>query len=144
MQFSGLELSAIVKLAVAIAASDGNVAEQEKAAISLELLKFGVDENSVNTLVLGAQAIEYKDALTIVTLMNDTQKKYVAAFLAVIIAADGEILEAEVRVWSLISVLCGLPNMTIGEGIQWKFVFYGCITFPFYLAFSNTTKQYPS
>ena len=113
MQFSGLELSAIVKLAVAIAASDGNVAEQEKAAISLELLKFGVDENSVNTLVLGAQAIEYKDALTIVTLMNDTQKKYVAAFLAVIIAA-----EAEVRVWSLISVLCGLPNMTIGEGIQ--------------------------
>ena len=114
MQFSGLELSAIVKLAVAIAASDGNVAEQEKAAISLELLKFGVDENSVNTLVLGAQAIEYKDALTIVTLMNDTQKKY----LAVIIAADGEILEAEVRVWSLISVLCGLPNMTIGEGIQ--------------------------
>ena len=90
MQFSGLELSAIVKLAVAIAASDGNVAEQEKAAISLEL----------------------------VTLMNDTQKKYVAAFLAVIIAADGEILEAEVRVWSLISVLCGLPNMTIGEGIQ--------------------------
>lgn len=64
MQFSGLELSAIVKLAVAIAASDGNVAEQEKAAISLELLKFGVDENSVNTLVLGAQAIEYKDALT--------------------------------------------------------------------------------
>ena len=118
MQFSGLELSAIVKLAVAIAASDGNVAEQEKAAISLELLKFGVDENSVNTLVLGAQAIEYKDALTIVTLMKDTQKKYVAAFLAVIIAADGEILEAEVRVWSLISVLCGLPNMTIGEGIQ--------------------------
>ena len=118
MQFSGLELSAIVQLAVAIAASDGNVAEQEKAAISLELLKFGVDENSVNTLVLGAQAIEYKDALTIVTLMNDTQKKYVAAFLAVIIAADGEILEAEVRVWSLISVLCGLPNMTIGEGIQ--------------------------
>jgi uncharacterized membrane protein YebE (DUF533 family) len=77
MQFSGLELSAIVKLAVAIAASDGNVAEQEKAAISLELLKFGVDENSVNTLVLGAQAIEYKDALTIVTLMNDTQKNAV-------------------------------------------------------------------
>lgn len=118
MQFSGLELSAIVKIAVAVAASDGNVAEQEKTAISLELLKFGLDEKAANTLLTGAQAIEFKDALTIISVMDSTQKKYVAAFLAVIIAADGEILDAEVRVWSLVSALCGLPNMTIGEGVQ--------------------------
>ena len=51
MQFSGLELSAIVKLAVAVAASDGNVAEQEKAALSLELLKFGLDEKAAKSLI---------------------------------------------------------------------------------------------
>jgi len=118
MQFSGLELSAIVKIAVAVAASDGNVAEQEKTAISLELLKFGLDEKAASTLLTGAQAIEFKDALTIISVMDSTQKKYVAAFLAVIIAADGKILDAEVRVWSLVSALCGLPNMTIGEGVQ--------------------------
>ena len=118
MQFSGLELSAIVKLAVAVAASDGNVAEQEKAALSLELLKFGLDEKAVNSLIEGAKIIEYKDALTIISLMNDMQKKYVAAFLAVIIAADGVIENSEIRVWSLISALCGLPEMTIGEGVK--------------------------
>lgn len=118
MQFSGLELSAIVKLAVAVAASDGNVAEQEKAALSLELLKFGLDEKAVNSLIEGAKIIEFKDALTIISLMNDMQKKYVAAFLAVIIAADGVIEDSEIRVWSLISALCGLPEMTIGEGVK--------------------------
>ena len=118
MQFSGLELSAIVKLAVAVAASDGNVAEQETAALSLELLKFGIDENAAKKLIEGAKIIEFKDALTIISLMDNAQKKYVTAFLAVIIAADGKIEDAEIRVWSLVSAICGLPEMTIGEGVK--------------------------
>ena len=118
MQFSGLELSAIVKLAVAVAASDGNVAEQETAALSLELLKFGIDENAAKNLIEGAKIIEFKDALTIISLMDNAQKKYVTAFLAVIIAADGKIEDAEIRVWSLVSAICGLPEMTIGEGVK--------------------------
>ena len=118
MQFSGLELSAIVKLAVAVAASDGKVAEQETAALSLELLKFGIDENAAKNLIEGAKIIEFKDALTIISLMDNAQKKYVTAFLAVIIAADGKIEDAEIRVWSLVSAICGLPEMTIGEGVK--------------------------
>ena len=118
MTLSGLELSAIVKLALLVAGSDGDFANEEKVAISVELAKFGVKKESVEGILKAALILEPKDALAVVALMDERQKKYVAAFLAVIIAADGEIQKSEVRVWSLISALAALPEMTIGEGLE--------------------------
>lgn len=121
MTFSGLELSAIVRLALSVALSDGEVAQTEKAALAIELMKFGISGDEAAALLQTAGAIDGKDALIVVSMMSDIQKKYVAAFLAVIIAADGVVKSAEVRVWSLISSLCSLPEMTIAEGVDfWK------------------------
>ena len=121
MTFNGIELAAVVRMAMVVAASDGNVAETEKAAIAIELIKFGVNKNQLSDILKAASSLEAKDSLSLISGMTQNQKKYVAAFLAVIIAADGKILESEVRVWAVISSLCKLPNMTIREGIDfWK------------------------
>ena len=33
-------------------------------------------------------------------------------------AADGEIADSEVKLWSLITMLCGLPEMSLGEALS--------------------------
>lgn len=118
MNFSGLELKAIVNLATAIAKSDGNVAEAEMAVVANELVLFGVTEDQVEDIVFGASGMSNKDAIAVVSMMDDYHKKYVTAFLAMVIAADGKIEDSEVRMWSLITLLCGLPKMSIAEGIE--------------------------
>ena len=121
MKYTGIELSAIVKLANAMVMADGKVANEEIAAMSIELAKFGVDENAAKSIIGAADAMEYGHAVAVVAAMNLEQKKYVTGYLATIMAADGEIADSEVTLWRLISTLANLPAMNIGEAITfWK------------------------
>lgn len=121
MQFNGLELSAIVKLAKAMAAADGKIAKEELTVIALDLAKFGVSQADSENFLTLSDAMEFGHAIAVISAMNQEQKKYVTGYLATIMAADGEIADSEVTLWRLISTLANLPAMTIGEAITfWK------------------------
>ena len=117
MKYTGIELSAIVKLANAMVMADGKVANEEIAAMSIELAKFGVDENGAKSIIGAADAMEYGHAVAVVAAMNLEQKKYVTGYLAFIMAADGEIAATEVSMWQLLSTLAQLPTMTVAEAL---------------------------
>lgn len=117
MKYTGIELSAIVKLANAMIMADGKVANEEIAAMSIELAKLGVDENAAKSIIGAADAMEYGHAVAVVAAMNLEQKKYVTGYLAFIMAADGEIAATEVSMWQLLSTLAQLPTMTVAEAL---------------------------
>ncbi len=117
MTYSGIQLSALVKLGLAMAQADGHVAQNEQAAIAYELCNFGVNSSNAPTILAGAAAMDAADALTTVAGMTTEQKKYATGYLAAIMAADGEIADAEVKMWQLISSLAGFPTMTIHEAL---------------------------
>lgn len=117
MKYTGIELSAIVKLANAMVMADEKVANEEIAAMSIELAKFGVDENAAKSIIGAAEAMEYGHAVAVVAAMNLEQKKYVTGYLAFIMAADGEIAASEVSMWQLLSTLAQLPTMTVAEAL---------------------------
>lgn len=117
MKYTGIELSAIVKLANAMIMADGKVANEEIAVMSIELAKFGVDENAAKSIIGAADAMEYGHAVAVVAAMNLEQKKYVTGYLAFIMAADGEIAATEVSMWQLLSTLAQLPTMTVAEAL---------------------------
>ncbi|MDY4625868.1 MAG: TerB family tellurite resistance protein [Prevotella sp.] len=121
MTFNELQMIAIAKLAKAMIAADGKVEQAELTAMAIEFTKFGVSKDALSRILSNADSMESGTAIAIVSLMNEAQKKYVTGYLAFIMAADGEIADSEVAMWSLISTLATLPTMTIGQALAfWK------------------------
>ncbi|HBH09104.1 MAG TPA: hypothetical protein DDX40_06870 [Rikenellaceae bacterium] len=117
MTFEREQLSAIVVLAIAMSVADGRVAQNEVNAISLELANLNDDPKDAPLVMTLAKTMGQDRALSIIRQMNLNQKKYVTGFLASIMAADGNIDDSEIKMWSLISYLADLPPMTVGEAI---------------------------
>ena len=117
MTFSGLELSAIVKLGMLMSLADGKVDDNESKVVTLELLKFGMNESQAKAAVLAADAMEFPAAAGIVRAMTAAEKKHVVSFLGAVISADGKIADSEVKLCTLISLLCDLPEISAGEAI---------------------------
>lgn len=116
MTFTSIEMSAIAKLALAMAGADGNVEKSELSYIALELARFGVKD--ANPILKGADDMDPTIALSIVSKMTFEEKKYVAAYLGTLMAVNGEIDDKELSLWKLTSTLCGLPSMNIQEAIN--------------------------
>lgn len=119
MQLSGHELSAIVKLAISVAAADNKFATEEKVMIAREIARFNVPQNKVQYILEEAQEMSGQEAIVVMASLNPEEKKYATAFLGTLIAIDGEITDSEVERWSLISALCDLPTMSIGEAANY-------------------------
>ena len=117
MFFTNNELCAVLKLALVMANADGKVSEEESAMMCLELLRFGVDQDKVKTLARLGDKMSNVEACKIVSNMTADEKKYVTAYLGTIICADGKIDDSELKTWALITALCDLPTMSIGEAI---------------------------
>ena len=121
MTFNELQMIAIAKLAKAMIAADGKVEKTELAAMALEFTRFGVSPDALDRILSNADSMESGTAISIISLMNEAQKKYVTGYLAFVMAADGEVADTEVSMWSLISKLANLPTMTIGQALAfWK------------------------
>lgn len=102
-----------------MAAADGKFAEEEKTAMAIELAKFGVTEPSeVTSLFSAAASMELEQASAFISNLDNERKKYVCGYLAVIMAADGEVDDRELAVWQIVSVLCQLPSMTLSEALD--------------------------
>lgn len=110
-------MSAIAKLALAMAAADGNVEKSELTYIALELARFGVKDS--DPILQGSDEMEPSIALSVVSNMTIEEKKYVAAYLGTLMAVNGDIDDKELALWRLTSTLCGLPSMTIKEAINY-------------------------
>lgn len=118
MKFTGRELSAILKMAQTVALADGNVSEEESFLMAMELLRFGVMGVEVNQLLEEAKKLTSVDACVVISQMTAEEKRYVVAYLGAMMCADGKIDDSEVRVWTVISSLCGLPEMNVEEAVR--------------------------
>ena len=118
MQFNGKQLTAMTKFGIAMIQADGKVDDNELKFLAHEIASFGLDENEFRTLIDLAEQMSVEEALSVVNEFDDEQKTEASAFLGAMIAADGEVDEAELKLWSLVSHLCGFPTMSIGEAIK--------------------------
>lgn len=116
MSFTGLEMSALTKLAMVMAGADGKVEQSELAYMAVEMARFGVMD--AEPVIRGANAMDPTIALAIVEKFDYERKKYVAAYLGTMMAADGNIDDKELAIWKLTSSLCGLPSMNIKEAVE--------------------------
>lgn len=121
MTLNGNQLSALVKMGVAMALADGKVEEVEEAAIVFELLNFGVSKQDATRILKSSETMDVSDAFSILSSMSNEQKKYATGYLAVIMVSDNDIDDSEVKLWQLICTLCNFPSMNIGEALTfWK------------------------
>ena len=118
MNYSGLELASVVKVAIDMAAVDGIFADEERVLIINELSKFGVDPLQAAQLLIRARDMKPSEAISIIGKMNSEQKKYVSGFLAAIMVSDGNIAESEVKLWTLVSLFASLPDMDVAEALE--------------------------
>ena len=118
MTFNGEEMTAIIKMAKAMVMADGKIEPSEIAVMKGEFMRFGVPKNQVDLLLKASDNIEASQAILLIAGMDEERKKYVASYLGVIMAADGDIDDNELALWTLISTLCGLPTMTVMDAIN--------------------------
>lgn len=119
MQFSHLELSAIVKAAQGMIAADGRVDDSETRILALEITKFGVQPDQLKSMIELATAMEPSLMLAVLGAMNDSQKRYVCGFLASIMVIDGDIDDAEMKFWQMTSTYIGCPRMSLEEALKY-------------------------
>lgn len=118
MTFSGQELTAIIKMAKSMVMADGKIKPAEIAVMTREFMRFGVLQDQVDLLLKASDSIEASQAVALIARMDEERKKYVASYLGVIMASDGDIDNNELALWTLVSTLCGLPTMTVMEAIN--------------------------
>jgi uncharacterized tellurite resistance protein B-like protein len=118
MRFSRNEMVAIMKLALDMAAADGKMDEKETKLIALHSASFGLNETNFESIFTEAISIKSGLAMSVVSNMSSSQKRYVTAYLGSMIAVDGDIDDAEMKLWSLISALCDLPTMSVREALE--------------------------
>lgn len=117
MKFSGLELAAILKFAKAMVLADGRIEKNEMAVLTGELGRFNVPPEMVEPLLKRGDEMEPVEALAVISKLDAERKKYVTAYLGTIMAADGDVDDKELALWSFISHLAGLSSMNAVEAV---------------------------
>ena len=119
MKFSKNEMAAIFKLGKMMVTADGKIEDVEVLAIATELARFGVPENHVDEIEKLGDKMAPAELLAEVAAMDAEQKRYVAAYLGGILVCDGDIDDAEVKLWTLVSEMCDLPRMNIVQAVEY-------------------------
>ena len=119
MTLTNIELASVLKLGMDMLMADGKVHENEQSTISIEMMKFGVSPEKFAHLCKLAIAMDPVEAIATVRAFDDEEKKHITAFLAVVMAADGEIADSEMALWCLVSKLASLPKMTVQEALKY-------------------------
>ena len=119
MEFNREELMAIAKIANAMIAADGKVDDNEMCSWTLEMERFGVAEKDFRTLYEQSEEVDFVDALGTISKFDEEQKRYVGAFIGTLMAIDGDIDDAELKLWQLVSTFCNLPTMSLGEALEY-------------------------
>ena len=115
LSFNRLEYAAIVKVALTMATADGHVDENEKIMIVGEALRFSIKKDDFKSIYELSKEMSAADSIILISKMDETHKKYVAAYLGTMISIDGDIDDEELKFWRLVSSLADLPTMSIAE-----------------------------
>ena len=118
LQFSGKELTAIIKLSASMMAADGRIDDNETSSLALEMIRFGVNQEQLANFIFVANNMQAIEAISIVSNLGDKGKKYVAAFLGYLMTVDGNVDDEEMKLWRFISTMCNLPSMNIAQAIK--------------------------
>ena len=84
----------------------------------MQLDRFGIGVDQYQSLVVAAKNMDKLRALSIITNLGYTEKKYITALLGVLMAADGKIDDSEMKMWTFTSLVCDLPQMSIDEAFE--------------------------
>lgn len=121
MELNRLQLAAAVKAGKAMAAANGRIDPEELKVIAIGLQEFGIAGDETKLILSLADAMEPATMLATLAAMNDDQKKFVCGYLSTIMICDGDIDDAEMKLWQLTSTLAGFPTMTIAEANEfWR------------------------
>lgn len=115
MTLSGKQMTALVKLMKLIMSADGVIEESEIKYLALELNRFNVPASHLEGILKLSDEMEFSEAIAIISGLDSTHKNYVTAALGAMIAADGDVDDSEIKIWSLISALCDLPTMNVRQ-----------------------------
>lgn len=115
MQLSGIELSAIAKLAFNMASADGHIDDRETQIIANGFRYFGVSAEQAKPMIVAAALVDNKLAEGVISELAPSQKELVTAWLVSVVIADGKIAVGELDYMRHLSVQCGLPNLTPAE-----------------------------
>lgn len=114
--FSNRELTAILKIATGMAEIDGKTDSIELEVIYSQMSRLGIDHEEILTLTEDAILnMDPHNAMDIVAEMTSAQKQYVQALLIVIMASDGEIHEREMIMLRMLTMMCGLPPISMND-----------------------------
>lgn len=119
MRLTRKELEAVLKMTVAMASADGVVTDVETGFIAYELSRFGVRAGEVAALTDAAAALAPEEAIAVIRALGEEQKYYVAAFMAGVMSCDAEVDTAELRLWQYTCALCGLPQVSLAESLEY-------------------------
>ena len=119
MQFNNLQLSAVLKIGNCMVNADGKVDREELKVLCIGMAEFGVDEEHLKLLMALADAMTPATMVATLSALNNDQKKFVCGFLATIMICDGDVDDAEVKLWQMTSTICGFPAMTIAEAAEY-------------------------
>lgn len=115
MRFNDEELTAILKVAMAMVMADGRIDDSEKLAIGVEMARLGVPNERFRKLLFAIGTIENVEAFAILLSLDVEKKKHVSSFLVAIMMSDGDIDEKEMALWKLVSTICDFPVMSVIE-----------------------------
>lgn len=116
MQFSKKELTAIMKVAYEMAEIDGRMDDVELEVIYSQMKRFGLEHDELITLSeYSILSLPPHSAMEIIAEMSHIQKEYVQALLIIVMASDGVIHENEMIMLRMITMLCGLPPISMKD-----------------------------
>lgn len=118
MFFTHSELIAITRMALYISGADGKHHQKETNAITSELRRFGVGHEECASIITRSLMMSFDEAVQTISDFNMEEKRYVTAFLGVLIMVDENIAPAEMDMWRKISSKCNLPTMTLQDAYQ--------------------------
>lgn len=119
LQFSQKEMAAIIAVAKAMTLADGNLDKREVSMMSKEALRFGIVPDDFMNLLRKSDDMELEETFAVIAVMNEAQKRYVTAYLGTMMAVDGNIDDAEMKLWNFVSLICKLPTMSILDAIAY-------------------------
>lgn len=114
LNFTRLELLAIAKLGLMMAASDGDIAPAERNSVAAEIMQIS-SGNQVDDLIKDCVSFPVEEAESIVSKMPYKQKQYVTAFLITIMIADRNLHPGERFFLGILTNKCKLPQMSTAE-----------------------------
>lgn len=111
MYFTSKEKQAIQRLIAAMAMADGKIEMSELILNSVVNSKIGISTEDVDA----SNSMDLQQAVTIVKQMTPEEKRLVCAYLGSMLAIDNDIDKKEMLLWTLLTMQCDFPQMTIAE-----------------------------